>query len=383
MLRSYTPAGRGVLAVGAVAWVVGARLGWDELLLVAGGCLVVSVVALAFTLGRNELEVTRELTPHRVVVGDEAVGRVAACNSGGKRMLPLRLEAAVGAGTARFEVPSLGSGDTWDELFVVPTSRRSVIPVGPVSSVRGDPLGLARRAVAWAEPIDLFVHPKTIRLSGLTAGWIRDLEGNPTKDLSPSDVAFHTLREYVPGDDRRHVHWRTSARLGTLMVRQFVDSRRSHLGLVLSTNPADYADDDEFELAISVVGSLAVSALLEDQAVSVTTGGRPLPAYAPPKLLDGLAGLEKLDVKTDLTDLVRHSVPILRGASVIAVVTGSGVEPGALRAASELFHHDARVLAIRAVSSGELGMRTIGSTSVLDLSELADLGRVVRSTVAR
>lgn len=372
-----------MVAVAAVTWLLGVRLGWDELLLIAGGCLMVSVVALLFTLGRNDLEVTIELNPHRVVVGDQAVGRVGATNAGGKRMLSVRLEAPVGTGVARFEVPSLAAGESWDELFVVPTSRRSVIPVGPVSSVRGDPLGLARRAVAWADPIDLFVHPRTIRLPGLTAGWLRDLEGNPTNDLSPSDVAFHTLREYVPGDDRRHVHWRTSARLGTLMVRQFVDSRRSHLGLVLSTNPADYRDPEEFELAISVVGSLAVSTLLEDQAVSVTTGGRPLPAYAPPKLLDGLAGLELDRRSVDLTTLVRHSLPILRGASVVAVVTGTGVEPNALRGAAELFHHDVRVLAVRAHPEGELGMRTIGSTSVLDLTALDELGRVVRSTVSR
>lgn len=383
ILRALTSTGRAVLGVAAGAWLVGVWLGWDELLFVAGGCIVVVGVALLFTIGRAKLDIAVELTPHRVVVGDQAVGRVQVTNVSGGRMLPMRLEAPVGVGLARFEVPSLAAGATWDELFVVPTTRRSIIPVGPVSSVRGDPLGLARRAVAWAEPIDLFVHPRTIRLAGMTAGWIRDLEGHPTKDLSPSDVAFHTLREYVPGDDRRHVHWRTSARLGTLMVRQFVDSRRSHLGLVLSTNPSDYATEEEFELAVSVVGSLAVSALLDDQAVSVTTGGRPLPAYAPPKLLDGLAGVEPVERKTDLTTLVRRSVPIVRGASVVAVVAGTGVSPVALRRAAELFHHDTRVLGVRAAPGGEATLRTIGSTSILELGALEDLARVVRATVSR
>ena len=36
-----------------------------------------------------------------------------------------------------------------------------------------------------------------------STGFIRDLEGNPTKDLTTSDVSFHALREYVPGDDVR------------------------------------------------------------------------------------------------------------------------------------------------------------------------------------
>jgi uncharacterized protein (DUF58 family) len=372
-----------VLAVGVVAWYLGYRLGWDELLLVAGGCLVAMVVALVFTLGRSSLAVGIELDPHRVVVGEQAVGRVSVTNTGSRRMLPARLEAPVGSGVARFEVPTLAAGATWDELFVVPTTRRSIIPIGPVSSVRGDPLGLARRALAWAEPIDLYVHPRTVRLAGLTSGWIRDLEGRPTNDLSPSDVAFHTLREYVPGDDRRHVHWRTSARLGALMVRQFVDSRRSHLGLVLSTSRGDFASDDEFELAVSTIASLGVSALVEEQAVTVTTGGRPLAAYAPPRLLDGLAGVELAERRADLAALVRRSVPIVRGASIVALVTGSRVTPAALRAAAQIFHHDVRVLAVRAQPGVPAALQTIGSTTVLDLGALDDLPRVMRATVSR
>jgi uncharacterized protein (DUF58 family) len=383
LARSITGPGRAVLGVGVVAWFLGYRLGWDELLLVAGGCLVAVAVALVFTLGRASLDIGIELDPHRIVVGEQAVGRVSVTNTSPRRMLPARLEAPVGAGVARFEVPTLAAGASWDELFVVPTTRRSIIPIGPVSSVRGDPLGLARRALAWAEPVDLYVHPKTVRLAGLTSGWIRDLEGRPTNDLSPSDVAFHTLREYVPGDDRRHVHWRTSARLGTLMVRQFVDSRRSHLGLVLSTSSADFASDDEFELAVSTIASLGVSALVEDQAVTVTTGGRPLPAYAAPRLLDGLAGVELTARRADLASLVRHSVPIVRGASVVALVTGSRVAPTALRAAAQIFHHDVRVLAVRTQPGVQAALQTIGSTTVLDLGGLDDLPRVMRATVSR
>ncbi len=90
-------------------------------------------------------------------------------------------------------------------------------------------------------PTDLYVHPRISSLERLGSGFLRDLEGQTTQDLSPSDVAFHTLREYVPGDDRRHVHWKTTARIGKLMVRQFVDTRRSFLSIVISTDPADYA----------------------------------------------------------------------------------------------------------------------------------------------
>lgn len=382
-LRAFTSTGRVVAVVGAVAWLVGTRLGWEELLLVAGGCVTVLVAALLMTLGRADVRIALTLEPQRVVVGEDAVGHVAVTNVGSHRTLGMRLEAPVGAGTATFDTPGLAAGETWEELFVIPATRRGIVPVGPVQSVRGDPLGLARRPLAWAERIDLYVHPRTIRLPGLTVGWLRDLEGRPTNDLSPSDVAFHTLREYVPGDDRRHVHWRTSARLGNLMVRQFVDTRRSHLGLVLSTNRADYTDEDAFELAVSVVGSLGLGALFEDQVVTLTTGPRALASHAPSRLLDSLAGVEAAQRPVPLTTTTRHAAPLVRGASVVALVTGGGISPAGLRAAADAFHHDVRVVGVRAVPGTELSFRTVGSLSLLDVGSLEDLPQVVRATVSR
>ncbi len=382
--RSITATGRTTLIVGIVAWIVGRQLGWEEFMLVAAGCVLAVAIALLFTFGSTDLSVALELEPRRVVVGEQAVGRVLVTNAGRRRTLATGVEAPVGpSGFARFHVPSLAGGASWDDVFVVETERRSIMAIGPVSSVRGDPLGLARRTVVHADPIELFVHPRTVRLTGMTSGWIRDLEGRPTNDLSSSDVAFHTLREYVPGDDRRHIHWRTTARIGKHMVRQFVDSRRSHLGLVLSTNPSDYSDDDEFELAVSIVGSLGVSALIDDQAVTLTTGDRPLPAHGPMPLLDALAGVEAHQRRTNLASLAQHALPLVRGASVVALVTGCHSSPPELRVAAQRFHHDVRVLGIRACTDAELRRQTIGSISVLEVGALEQLARMLRMTVSR
>ena len=378
-----TPLGRWVIGAGALAWLVGGRLGWKELLLVAGGCLVATVLALASTAGRSPLSVELEMSPLRVTAGEQSVGRIAVQNTGRRRVFGIHLEAPIGTGVARFDAPSLGIGDSWDDIFIVPTPRRAILDVGPARTVRGDPLGLARREVISGERMELFVHPRIVRLVGSTAGWLRDLEGRTTNDLSPSDVAFHTLREYVPGDDRRHVHWRTSARLGRLMVRQYVDTRRSHLGLVLSTDLADYATDDEFELAVSIVGSLGVGALADDQTVTVTTGGKPLPAVNGQRLLDGLSGLERGRGAGDVRDLVKRSIPLVRGASVVALVGGSSMDPSILRGAAQRFGHDVRVLAIRAIPGVALARRELGSVFLLEVGDMADLARMMRATVSR
>lgn len=208
--------GRTVGAAGLLAWLLAWKFGWEELALVATACLVALLVGVGFLLvGKTNLAVLLDLTTPRVVVGDSAATTVEAVNEADRRMLPVRLEARVGRGVAHVDVPALAAGASHDELFVIPTARRSIVPVGPVRSVQGDPLGLVRREQVWTGTEHLYVHPRTVRVSSLTTGWMRDLEGETTNDRSPSDVAFHTLREYVVGDDRRHIHWRTTARQPT------------------------------------------------------------------------------------------------------------------------------------------------------------------------
>ena len=122
------------------------------------------------------------------------------------------LELPVGAAVHRYGVPSLAAGGSHEETFTVRTERRGVIAVGPATTRRGDPLGSSRRDVEWTGVTEIFVRPPMVPLESLGAGLLRDLEGVTTDAISQSDLAFHALREYVPGDDLRHVHWRSSAK---------------------------------------------------------------------------------------------------------------------------------------------------------------------------
>ena len=347
-----TSLGRAVLTIGVLAWVLAALSGWEELAIVAGVCLVGVFVAFAFTFGRTQLSVETVLNPKRVVAGDTAVAEFNVTNTSSRRMLPVRLEVPINDAIATVHVPNLASGDTFEEVLIIPTTRRSVLRVGPIRSVRGDPLAMMRREVVWADADELFVHPRTSSLQGVSSGWLRDLEGNPTNDRSPSDVAFHTLREYVPGDDRRHVHWRTSARLNKLMVRQYIDNRRSHLGIVIDTNPANFADADEFELAISMAASLGLRAINEGQETSCVAGSAGVSSHNGQTLLDGLSRVE-LGVPTiSLQETAMRAAPLLSAASIVALVTGSALAAGEFPLAAQRFGYDVQMLAIRAHLTG-------------------------------
>ncbi|GAB2601038.1 DUF58 domain-containing protein [Pseudactinotalea suaedae] len=373
-------AGWVVLITGVVSLGVGLRLGWVELIVLGGALLTLVVGAIAFAIGRHPYQVQLRLREGRVVVGERAMGALEVTNVSHRSVLPARIELPVGTAKASFALPTLAGGAEHDELFAIPTERRGVITVGPVSSVRGDPVGLIRRAVLWTEPEELYVHPRTIKIGGSAAGFLHDLEGRETREITNADLSFHALREYVPGDDRRYVHWRSSARTGTLMVRQFEETRRSHLVLGLSVHEQDYGHPDEMELAISAIGSLGLHAIRSESDLTAMTTEEVLPHRSPRQLLDGLTRIEANRNPTSIVDLGRTIARDVQRATVVLLAFGSTVTPDHIRTAGAVLPTGVRALAIRASlgEDSELAARRLGNVTVLTLPTLEELPRGFR-----
>jgi len=371
--QATTPVGRAAAVVAACAWLLGLRLGWQELFLVAACCAIALLVAVGFVLGRPAIDVGIELEPARVTVGSPAVGRLVATNRSRARLRPLSVEVPVGAGLATFHLPSLARNASWDELLVVPTQRRAVITIGPPRAVRTDPLGLLRRDAVEQKAAELFVHPRIIPLDRLGAGLQRDLEGQTTHDLSTSDLAFHTLRDYVPGDDSRYVHWRSTAKVGKLLVRQFQDTRRSRLTLVVDGTATSYSSAEEFEVAMSAAGSIGVRAARDRQDVCVVAAGHATRDADPRRILDTLARGELTDHGQDLASLAGRASRLATDTSVLMLLTGSVIPFRSLKAAAVFFGPDVRVIALRVEPDAPPGISESGGMTVLALRVLADL----------
>ncbi|MEE6295117.1 DUF58 domain-containing protein [Georgenia wangjunii] len=382
-LSGVSVAGWVVLAVGAAALVAGRRLGWLEL--VAGGAALVTtfVAAAVFTLGRHPYDVALALSDKRVLVGDRAMAGVTVRNTAGRPVLPARVELGVGATDVAFALPALRAGEEHEEIFAIPTHRRSVIDVGPVRTVRGDPLGLMRRAVPWGQAVELYVHPRTVRLSSSAAGFMHDLEGQATREITNADLSFHALREYVPGDDRRYVHWRSSARTGKLMVRQFEESRRSHLVVALSRNARDYAADDELEVAISTLGSLGLQAMREDKDLTALTTHETLRAVSKGQFLDVLTRMEVGEGPGGVVSMAHQISRDVERASMVVLVCGSGVSAADIRAAGAVLPIDARAFAVQVELGAETAVHTVGVVTVLTVGSLSELARGFRKAERR
>jgi uncharacterized protein (DUF58 family) len=382
LIRRLRPAWLGapgwvVLAVTVLAAVAGLWLGWVELVTAAVAGVLVLLGSALFVLGRNTYAVDLEVAQDRVVVGESAFARLAVANSGSHALLPARMEVPVGRALAGFPLPRLAPGAEHEELLAIPTRRRAVIVLGPVRSVRGDPFGLLGRTLTWTEPRAVYVHPRTVRLDQAATGFLRDLEGQPTAVISTSDISFHALREYIPGDDRRYVHWKSTARTGTIMVRQFEDTRRNHLAIALDDLTAGYTDELDFELAVSVCGSLGVQALRMEQDLTLTAAAT-LPSGTTTRLLDSLAQIELRSTGRDFGAVTEGLVRQAHSVSTVALITGSATPVDVIRRAADRFGPDVRVLAFRVGQGADAVHKAVGRLRVLTLGSLDDLPRLLR-----
>ena len=349
-------------------------LGWAEFGFVGATLLAALVIAAGFVIGRATYAVTVELEPRRVVAGARAMGRLAVTNSGARPLWPTRMELPVGSGTAEFLIPRLMPSAEHEELFAIPTNRRALIVAGPAISVRGDQLGLLRRSVAWTDRVDLFVHPKTARLAATARGLVRDLEGQTTATITDSDLAFHALRPYESGDDIRNVHWRTSARTGQLMVRQFQETRRSQLLLLQSTESAHYAGEDEFELGVSVMASIGVQVIREQTDIDVAWDGGTPRTRTPTALLDDCCRIEpSKTIHPTLREFARSAGRRIGTPSLVILVVGSLAELGAIRSVSTLYGPDTTTLAVRVEDGADPRLAKVGDVMVMTVGRLGDI----------
>lgn len=382
-LRTVRPLGWLLLACSMGVGVAAILLGWAEFATAALVAALVVVQSALFLIGRTAYDIRIALTRTRVVAGERAYGSLTVTNPTARTLPPARLVLPVGPGRGAFDVPRMSAGETRDDLFSIPTTARGTLAVGPVSVLRGDPLGLFERISHRDDAHTLYVHPVTVPLTGLSLGRVRDLEGLATSDLSRDDVSFHALREYSPGDDLRHVHWRSSARVGELLVRQYEETRRSRFVVGLSAHPDDYSDPDEFELAVSIAASFGMHALADSRDLAVLMQERVLTDTSEGRLLDEFSLISLAPARGGGIDaLAVRIAPHANQAALVILVCGAQASPAVLQAACARMPVGVRILVVVADPDADSIRRRVGGADVVHVPTLEDLPRAVRRVLS-
>lgn len=377
----------GLLIVGVA---VGSTAGWVEAWTVAVIAGTLLFLSTPFLLGGHDYGVLLTLEKDRVVAGTDVQAQLVITNKAARISLPGIIDIPIGSGLVEVHVPLLFAAAEHTEDLTIGAHRRGVIDIGPMTIGRGDPIGILRREVSWPQVERIHVHPVTVPIPSTSAGLVKDLEGTPTRDIVDADLAFHAIREYSPGDSQRHIHWKSTAKTGTLMVRQYEETRRASLAVTLDLNTEEYSTEDEFELAVSAAASIAVQGVRDGREVIVSMSAEvpelnrgvaqsisTLPTMTARTLLDGMSTVQdserafRLDAVTSLTS---QSFP---GVSIAFLVTGSVMPLARLRACSVQLPSNVAAVAVRAEPGAEPRLNSITGMTILTIGALGDLKHLI------
>jgi uncharacterized protein (DUF58 family) len=319
-------------AIALVSLLAGIVMNFAELVGIGLAFLACVILAVAWLGRRPAIEVSRELAPSRVNEGDGSTGVLTIKNNGSRRSPPVLAVERFAGGSVSVPVPGLASGATHVVGYRLPADRRGCYAVGPLAISHSDPLHLVNSTQTFGAEATLWVHPRVSRVAPIPTGRSQELEG-PKSDGAPrGGIAFHSLREYEPGDDLRMIHWRSSARTGTLMVKHTVITNEPRLLLVLDTSASSY-EGDSFEDAVRVVASLLAAGVEKRFPTTLrSTGG--LRATVDPTGLGKTDAMDKLaavQVGDDagLEELVKFVSRREQGVAM-GVVTGQPTREQAL-----------------------------------------------------
>lgn len=260
-LRSaLTSRGWTLLGGGAAALIAGRLFGIAELEGLATAAIVAVLGAWVWTSRQAyQLAVHRSLHPPQPAPGRRNAVELRLRNSGPRRTPLLALQDPFdGAGPRQLLAP-LGPGGTRTWRYDLPELRRGSFRVGPLLAEVNDPFGLARRRRPVGEPSRLVVHPRVLALRAPVVARASRQEGVASVSQD-SGQEFADLREYVPGDDFRRIHWPSSARADTLLVREDRVERLGRVLLVLDLRRAVWTPP-AFEAALEAAASVADDAI--------------------------------------------------------------------------------------------------------------------------
>jgi uncharacterized protein (DUF58 family) len=264
-LRALTPRGRGFLAAGLTATACGILFGERDLVRIGFLVALLPLVTAAWIArSGHRLGLARTLSAHQVETGQQSVVQLELTNVGpttGVLLLEERIPHALGS-RPRFVIDTMAPGWRRRIDYPVVADVRGRYQVGPLSVRVADPFGMVELHRTFSKTAQLVVTPRVeplpaIRLRGAWAG----SGDNRPRPFSSGNVTDVTVREYRLGDDLRRVHWRSTARVGELMVRReeqpwqarctpFVDNRaRAHQGA---------GSDSSLEKAVVATASVAV-----------------------------------------------------------------------------------------------------------------------------
>jgi uncharacterized protein (DUF58 family) len=329
LLAGMTTRGTSFLAAGIAAALTGYLLGERALLCVGVALLALPLLAAAAARrGQYRLSISRIISPPRVPAGHTATVTLRMENvsrsSTGLLLAEDAVPYALGA-RPRYVLDKVERNGTRELTYPLRSDLRGKFEIGPLQLRVADSFGLVEVSRSLSGRTMFIVTPRVVPLARtvISRSWAGEGEGQARlASMAGEDDVIP--REYRSGDERRRVHWRSTARYGELMVRREEQRWRNRATVLLDGRSMSHlgrGSSSSFEVAVSAAASVGVHVSQEGltgQFISDNDIIRAGPFFED-RLLDALAVVRPSSVRT--LDRAFKELKVI-GAGVIIAVMG-------------------------------------------------------------
>jgi uncharacterized protein (DUF58 family) len=264
----------------------------EPVVLVAAAATLAGWAVSFFTarIALRGVDVEIEIEPSRMVAGDTCTARVRIANRKPFPLPWLEVRLALPEGidpepaTPGMSRGSLGAGfaprahERVTLTFALRATRRGAYELGPIYLRSGDWLGFTSVDSVVDPHPSIVVYPTPLSVVDRHRPSLRPLAETATKrGLLPDPLRFRGVREHRSGDPRKEIHWKASARLGSLQTKLYEPA--TSLDAVFLLNVATYdqywiqADPEATEVVISATAELIRLAADAGRQVGLVTNG--------------------------------------------------------------------------------------------------------------
>ena len=174
------------------------------------------------------------------------------------------------ADASRIECPFLNIDEEAEVSVEIHPRRRGILNFDTLAILCPDPTGLFNSVIKIPLPDNIVILPKRYSISDFALpGTLKYQHGGVALASAIGESEeFVALREYRPGDSTRRIHWKSWAKTGTPIVKEYQDEFFTRHALILDTF-ANGIEDEVFEEAVSVAASFACSVQTQESLLDL------------------------------------------------------------------------------------------------------------------
>ncbi len=183
-------------------------------------------------------------------------------------------------------IPYIGAGRSCSFQIVLTPTRRGQLELRGTRKASRFPFGLLTRFATEPDGRKITIYPALGKLDHRFLPGRRQLDmhlGTTQSQFRGSSDEFYALREYRRGDNPKHIHWKRSARMRQLLIREMCHYAPHRLTVILDTYlPSLDAEHLQlFEQAVSFAATVLCGALEAGYRASLVCATDP-PVFVPP-----------------------------------------------------------------------------------------------------